>query len=518
MKSQIYEEIINGKLSPCCFKSIENYEAIAYLLDETPLSIEGVEKILSKINSDNNINFKDDLLKETPGNEANENFTLIKDYHYAVDLPFSGYNDTPHERYYKALITNEATRIKLKLIKIVNSMKNNDNSRNLIKETLCKISIYTYSVSEIYHNRMHPDLQLLDDDYPIECHRAIDSTFAVFKLFITCLTKIYYELVIIFFDIIRREDFLQIPDFFNTKLEIYYKGEYFTNVYNSAFYINEAQKVIDNNDDRDRIEAILKNLFVFNKLNIYSLNEKINNTIIALENHLYLNLSMSESLSFKELLYQSNNIFIEQKKKIHEKIKTNPYDAILILEELKDNLFFFEDNDCNVNSVPRRLLPYITTEISRFKSSSPAIISPSSPTATTHKTSKTLSDNDKFSFTCPAYRTKADKFNEFVDNIIDYQFIKKEDKLKFKRLFNNTSIERNERIMWIGGKSNLTYLFKQLKNNGIIQLTYNNHIWKTVAHFFCDENGNPYEPSNLNKQQKPKQTAEKIIKIVKELK
>lgn len=79
---------------------------------------------------------------------------------------------------------------------------------------------------------------------------------------------------------------------------------------------------------------------------------------------------------------------------------------------------------------------------------------------------------------------------------------------EFKHLFSGVKVEKP--ITWIGNKSDLSYLFKQLVNeHKVLEIPQGKTIWDVVEACFVDKDGKPFE--NLRKQQKPIKTLPDIM-------
>ena len=364
MKSQIFEEIIdgNGILWPYCGRNIKNYLGFSYLLEERPSTLEETEDILSKILKDVEVDFKNDCLPNVIENELNKEYSYVEDddcswVNFYIPTP----NKTPHERYYSSLIVNESSRIMLRLIKFVNDTRNDVVSREEIVKTLKNIADYASKVAEIYRLKMHPDLNLNYDEYPPDYEIAVNSTHSIYRFFYNYLTKLYYELVVIFNDILKKGDYLSIADFFNENLEIYNKEQSLKVHYDAIIKIAQARKAIKKKISKDEAKKILKTLYSISQFDDKSLNKNVSESILALENYLYLKLQNIDIHSFRRLVDESNNIFVEHRSALSSIMSKaeSTFNAMEIIEEKKDILSFFIDNQYEVNSVPRKLLKYM---------------------------------------------------------------------------------------------------------------------------------------------------------------
>lgn len=110
------------------------------------------------------------------------------------------------------------------------------------------------------------------------------------------------------------------------------------------------------------------------------------------------------------------------------------------------------------------------------------------------------------------------RLNSQSGNITDlFNSLKKNTKIAqdtsftdFKHVFSGIAVENP--IYWTGAKSELPYLIKLLCNTHKV-LNYSGSLWQIVCACFVDEDGNPYEETNLKDQKKPKLTAALIEKI-----
>ena len=83
---------------------------------------------------------------------------------------------------------------------------------------------------------------------------------------------------------------------------------------------------------------------------------------------------------------------------------------------------------------------------------------------------------------------------------------------EFKDCFAGKQIKT--KLVWIGGKSTLSYFVKQLYETG--QIRDEGSKWVAACNCFTDEAGTSFDPTNLKDQKKPKAGADVIDAIIKE--
>ena len=514
MKSQIFEEIIddNGILWPYCGRNIKNYLGFSYLLEERPSTLEETEDILSKILKDVEVDFKNDCLPNVIENELNKEYSYVEDddcswVNFYIPTP----NKTPHERYYSSLIVNESSRIMLRLIKFVNDTRNDVVSREEIVKTLKNIADYASKVAEIYRLKMHPDLNLNYDEYPPDYEIAVNSTHSIYRFFYNYLTKLYYELVVIFNDILKKGDYLSIADFFNENLEIYNKEQSLKVHYDAIIKIAQARKAIKKKISKDEAKKILKTLYSISKFDDKSLNKNVSESILALENYLYLKSLNIDTHSFDYLVDNSNDIFIECRKGLTSAMNkaANTFDVSEIFEDEKDSLFFFKDNHYEINSVPRRMLDYVNR-----KNLSVLPVTPSATEPITNKNNDTESAEICYAFKSVFFTRNANKIDILFEELKSNGYISKEEsKSKIKKIFDGQQLDSESKIKWIGDISELAYLFLCFKQEVIIDKVGN--IWQIVAKNFVDKSSRSLNNNQLRRQQAPSdKKREKINGII----
>jgi hypothetical protein len=106
---------------------------------------------------------------------------------------------------------------------------------------------------------------------------------------------------------------------------------------------------------------------------------------------------------------------------------------------------------------------------------------------------------------------RLDNIKAFYEELVDRKLISKDEPYpNFKHLLLGEEVKTP--IKWIGGKSELVYLFRYLVNEkAVLHPSEGYTIWDVVVHCFVDKDGNCYDNLNLGGQQKP--CAKRITKL-----
>ena len=114
------------------------------------------------------------------------------------------------------------------------------------------------------------------------------------------------------------------------------------------------------------------------------------------------------------------------------------------------------------------------------------------------------------SFVYTKLQTDSQNINILFSELKQHNAIPKEEPItEFKHLFSGVKVEKP--ITWIGNKSDLSYLFKQLVNeHKVLKIPKGKTIWDVVDACFVDKNGKPFGINVLRKQKDPIKTLSDI--------
>ena len=107
------------------------------------------------------------------------------------------------------------------------------------------------------------------------------------------------------------------------------------------------------------------------------------------------------------------------------------------------------------------------------------------------------------SFVYTKLQTDSQNINILFSELKQHNAIPKEEPItEFKHLFSGVKVEKP--ITWIGNKSDLSYLFKQLVNEyKVLKIPKGKTIWDVVDACFVDKNDKPFGINVLRKQKDP---------------
>lgn len=126
------------------------------------------------------------------------------------------------------------------------------------------------------------------------------------------------------------------------------------------------------------------------------------------------------------------------------------------------------------------------------------------------KKDKKVNDDVVLSFIYTKLQTDSQNINTLFSELKQHNAIPKEEPItEFKHLFSGVKVEKP--ITWIGKKSDLSYLFKQLVNEyKVLEIPKGKTIWDVVDACFVDKNGKPFGVNVLRKQKNPIKTLSDI--------
>ena len=126
------------------------------------------------------------------------------------------------------------------------------------------------------------------------------------------------------------------------------------------------------------------------------------------------------------------------------------------------------------------------------------------------KKDKNVNEDVVLSFIYTKLQTDSQNINALFSELKQHNAIPKEELItEFKHLFSGVKVEKP--ITWIGNKSDLSYLFKQLVNkHNVLEIPKGKTIWDVVDACFVDKNGKPFGINVLRKQKNPIKTLSDI--------
>ena len=119
------------------------------------------------------------------------------------------------------------------------------------------------------------------------------------------------------------------------------------------------------------------------------------------------------------------------------------------------------------------------------------------------KKDKNVNEDVVLSFVYTKLQTDSQNINILFSELKQLNAIPKEEPItEFKHLFSGVKVEKP--ITWIGNKSDLSYLFKQLVNeHKVLKIPKGKTIWDVVDACFVDKNDKPFGVNVLRKQKDP---------------
>lgn len=455
MKSQIFEEIIDGKIAPNYRRDISEYQPILKILYEKPSDFKRAEELLSSVFKENpDIDLNLEIFEEIVGESAENQYTQIKEYYYPVNLQLpvlsSRQNSSPHERYYNAIIALESIRIRGYLIQYVNNIKSDEVSKKMIINVLEKITDYISKINNLLFDGDFIDgsgqLEQFYDGY--EGEEYLGTTRVIYKNYAHSLVKLYFELVILFYDIIEGSDYLRIADMYDHNLTSLRGEKLLPKNVHIAYLVRQSQKAIAEEADRQTILKLLKDFRDYNIDNQAS--RETRDVILALDNYLYFKNLGIEIPSFDKLILKSYDNTVKLDIDVKKRNQSSTKDEINYTFEYR------------------------------------------------------ISQND-FS-----------KIDEFYDKLVRDNYISTDNvtKATFRNLFRGTDVDENNKIVWRKDINELKYMFSCLKDKGIVG-PYKG-IWIAVSRNFLRKNGDSLESEQLRKTGDPNEELQKKIdKIIK---
>jgi len=138
-------------------------------------------------------------------------------------------------RYYYFIITAEAQRIKFRLLQYVEILKDDICAKQEIIDVLESLALYAKNIRE--HPQRNP----------------------VFNILLTQLTKLYFEITLMFDVLLSGEDYVSLPDFYTLYLNRQ-AGREEINEYDKALHMHKAQQIY-NSDLANQALVLLSRLY-----------------------------------------------------------------------------------------------------------------------------------------------------------------------------------------------------------------------------------------------------------------
>ncbi len=277
MNLPIIQSILHGALRPSNNPDMP-YQALSRKFNNLPANLNDIERLfITELGNFAVFDFE----KAIPiNNIAPDDYTLITEYSIkpAIEFQEDKISPTPQTNFYEAIITAEATRIKIALLNYSAVVQSDIDTRQEVKETLRQIKSYIKKATEI-DDAIHQTLQ-------------------------TTLTKLYYELSIEFDLLLTETDFTAFEELYFECLN-HYPSDEEINAYQAAKYIHEVQKQIALNIDLEEAQSLYTD--VCNSITLNQQNSILFTIGLALENYVFLKYTNQAIPSFDQL---TNNEFV----------------------------------------------------------------------------------------------------------------------------------------------------------------------------------------------------------------
>lgn len=340
MKLEIYDKIIHGILRPQNDETPTNYKEISHLLQEIPSTKKEIEK---RINQVLGKNLQVQFNKEQPVNitkylhESTYTPIVLDYFPPSVNLPLPTM-ETPQQRFYSYIITAEAQRIKLNLIQAVEILKDDLTAKHEVKEELKLLARYAKQIQESKQTNL------------------------IFNYLLTQIVNLYFELTLIFNELLSNKEYFSFSDFIYLQLNRQ-ADKVEISAYQKALHIHQAQQVY-NKFDSQSAQRLLTQLIADLE------NTPTDNTLIAvicaLENAVFLQHFQALPLFEKIIDPEFTSLIINEQKSIlrqrfeREEIaldRINIIDEIIV--EISSNGLYTAKSDM---SIAYNLLSYLNTQ------------------------------------------------------------------------------------------------------------------------------------------------------------
>lgn len=360
MKLQLYDAILNGRLQIDDNTDSRAYEPLSYLYStalDTKIKAEDVlvRLVRGNIQFDFSISDEADISMYLQADEYTEIRTDDSDI--SIAIPIS--ENSPQERYYNALMRTEAKRIKFTLIDYANCVKDNLRAREQVKDVLRQILKYIAQAEEAQKLKAQPDPAL-----------TADSHTSIFSNLISALTALYFELTIIFEEILPPGSALSLEDFFNRRQKNQSVHGEFRHNYVTAQLLHRTLLAIRSNDTELISKTLLHNYDELPKIQSKNFREATE----RLENHYYIinhNNTAEDTDFLIEPVSRDDEHKILQSLKVKFTDRTmsnmNSREILKMIDEELSALFFFTDNIVNLHSIPRDFITFLNEQKEMYR-------------------------------------------------------------------------------------------------------------------------------------------------------
>ena len=369
MKMQIYDSILHGAMAKEMAKEREDFYSFACYLEEDPTDLKETEELIQTLLGKRRvIDFREELDMPIGNVKYKREYTPRTQVKYEPDVEALIEGDETFVRYYKALFRLENRRIKMLLDKYASLVKDDMITRAEVMGILQRIVAFVKDDVYILKLSLHPDLQI-DERSSKEEKLQCEKTYLTLQMLMVYLVKLYYEIVLMF-DVINGsyilpQDMLEIMEgYFPKKLDL-------SHSFRVAMDIHFAQKEHIGFDGK-RNEWIQQMLVqIYDTLEEEPYNEVLKEVSISLENDLWHSISGGPIRCEKG---RNTMCFIAEYQRMKSVImeKVNEVrmveNKLMVLENEKDLLLFFQDHPAKLKSIPRMLMEWIDAQIELYKS------------------------------------------------------------------------------------------------------------------------------------------------------
>lgn len=385
MKLQLYDAILNGSLQIDDNTDSRAYEPLSYLFSTTLDTKGKAEDVLTRLVR-SNIKFDFSISDEADISmylQADE-YTEIRtdDSCISIAIPLS--ENSPHERYYNALMRTEAARIKFTLINYANTVKDNLRAREQVKDVLNQILKYISQAEETQKLKAQPDN-----------FHTTDRHIAIFSNLISALTALYFELTIIFEEILPSGSSLSIEDFISRRQENQSVPDQFRHNYVTAQLLHRTLLAIRSDDAELISNTLLRNYDELPKIESKNFREATE----RLENHYFFLKYIDEYDTDNGLSEPSTN---SEQQSIMQRLTQSTDDKFRALGDVREilriindrllSLSFYSDHNAELHSIPRNYIAFLNEQKRLYEPHIADIL-----TTTTSSTGKTIKAKKKLS-------------------------------------------------------------------------------------------------------------------------
>lgn len=440
MKLQLYDAILNGSLHIYNNADSRAYESLAYLFSTTLDTRAKAEDVLTRLVR-NNIHFDFSISDEADISmylQADE-YTEIRtdDSGISIAIPLS--EKSPQERYYNALMRTEAARIKFTLIDYANTVKDNLRAREQVKDVLNQILKYISQAEETQQLKQQSDHTLTRNGHAI-----------IFSNLISALTALYFELTIIFEEILPPGSALSLEDFFDRRQGNQSVPEEFRHNYVTALLFHRTLLAIHSDDTELISKTLLHNYGELPKIESKNFREATE----RLENHYFFLKYIDEyEVELPELATNSELQSIMQRltQSTDDKFRALG-DVRGILRIINDRLLslaFYSDHNAELHSVPRNYIAFLNEQKRLYEPHIADIL-----TTTASSTRKTIKAKKKLSKSTNTKIKTALKLIDFLsgENNDGKPIMSPDDYSKLqgyiKYFYENNALPKVEKPLW----------------------------------------------------------------------